>query len=100
MVCIGKNIANCSKNPQFLLVMRALCGLCLRCACAVHTHTLSSSFKQHLARAAFLGGLPDDKSKLARKGAFEVVLEGPRPHERVGDNSALMAQFSGTRPLR
>ena len=32
MVCIGKNIANCSKNPQFLPVM---CALCPRCACAV-----------------------------------------------------------------
>ena len=29
MVCIGKNIANCSKNPQFLPVM---CVLCPRCA--------------------------------------------------------------------
>ena len=29
MVCIGKNIANCSKNPQFLPVM---CALCPRCA--------------------------------------------------------------------
>ena len=28
MVCIGKNIANCSKNPQFLLVMCALRALC------------------------------------------------------------------------
>ena len=34
MVCIGKNIANCSKNPQFLPVM---CALCLHCARAVHT---------------------------------------------------------------
>ena len=34
MVRIGKNIANCSKNPQFLPVM---CVLCLRCARAVHT---------------------------------------------------------------
>ena len=29
MVCIGKNIANCSKTPQFLPVM---CTLCARCA--------------------------------------------------------------------
>ena len=28
MVCIGKNIANCSKNPQFLPVMCTLCALC------------------------------------------------------------------------
>ena len=34
MVCIGKNVANCSKNPQFLPVM---CALCPRCARAVHT---------------------------------------------------------------
>ena len=33
-VCIGKNIANCSKNPQFL---PAVCALCPRCARAVHT---------------------------------------------------------------
>ena len=33
MVCIRKNIANCSKNPQFPPVM---CALCLRCARAVH----------------------------------------------------------------
>ena len=25
MVCIGKNIANCSKTPQFISVIRALC---------------------------------------------------------------------------
>ena len=30
MVCIGKNIANCSKNPQFLPVMCALCPCCVR----------------------------------------------------------------------
>ena len=36
MVCIGKNIANCSKNPQFLPVM---CALCPHCARAVHTRT-------------------------------------------------------------
>ena len=29
MVCIGKNIAHCSKNPQFVPVM---CVLCPRCA--------------------------------------------------------------------
>ena len=29
MVCTGKNVANCSKNPQFLPVM---CALCTRCA--------------------------------------------------------------------
>ena len=34
MVCIGKNITNCSKNPRFLPVM---CALCPRCARAVHT---------------------------------------------------------------
>ena len=34
MVCIGKNIANCSKNLQFLPVM---CVPCPRCARAVHT---------------------------------------------------------------
>ena len=38
MVCIGKNIANCSKKPQFLPVMCALCPRCARCACAVHTY--------------------------------------------------------------
>ena len=32
MVYIGKNMANCSKNPQFLLVMCVLCTLCARCA--------------------------------------------------------------------
>ena len=37
MVCIGKNIANCSKNPQFLPVM---CALCPHCARAVHTRPL------------------------------------------------------------
>ena len=26
MVCIGKNVANCSKKPQFLPVMCALCA--------------------------------------------------------------------------
>ena len=31
MVCIGKNIANCSKNPQFLPVM------CTLCPCCAHT---------------------------------------------------------------
>ena len=30
MVCIGKNIANCSKKPQFLPVMCTLCALCTR----------------------------------------------------------------------
>ena len=34
VVCIGKNIANCSKTPQFLPVM---CALCTRCARA-HRH--------------------------------------------------------------
>ena len=33
MVCIGKNIANCSKNPQFLPFM---CAMFPRCARAVH----------------------------------------------------------------
>ena len=28
MVCIGKNIANCSKTPEFLLVMCAMCPHC------------------------------------------------------------------------
>ena len=28
MVCVGKNIANCSKNPQFLPVMYVLCTRC------------------------------------------------------------------------
>ena len=32
MVCIGKTIANCSKTPQFLPV---ICALCTRCARAV-----------------------------------------------------------------
>ena len=44
MVCIGKNIANCSKTSQFLPVMCALCprcaravpALCVRCA---HAHS-------------------------------------------------------------
>ena len=31
MVCIGKNIPNCSKKPNFFLP-------CARCAGAVHTH--------------------------------------------------------------
>ena len=35
MVCIGKNIANCSKNPHFLCVMCALCPRYARCACTV-----------------------------------------------------------------
>ena len=34
MVCTGKNIVNGSKNPQFLLVMCALCPCCAR---DVHT---------------------------------------------------------------
>ena len=37
MVCIGKNIANCSKNPQFLPVMCTLCPRCLRTVRVVHT---------------------------------------------------------------
>ena len=35
MVSIGKNIINCSKNPQFLPVMCALCPHYARCARAV-----------------------------------------------------------------
>ena len=47
MVCIGKNIANCSKNPQFLPVMCALCEHCAHmhvhaprqpCCIAAHVH--------------------------------------------------------------
>ena len=37
MVCIGKNIANCS-NPQFLLVMWARCPHCSRVVPALCTH--------------------------------------------------------------
>ena len=32
MVCLGKTIANCSRNLQFLPVMCALCTLCASCA--------------------------------------------------------------------
>ena len=39
MVCIGKNIANCSKPPQFLPVM---CALCPRCA-----HTPPGGMVEH-----------------------------------------------------
>ena len=45
MVCIGKNIANCSKNPQFLPIMSALCP---RCARAVHTRPQDSFNRRRL----------------------------------------------------
>ena len=30
MVCMDKNIANCSKNPEFIPVICALCACCSR----------------------------------------------------------------------
>ena len=40
MVCIGKNIANCSKNPQSLPVMCALYTLCVHAVRTVPTRPL------------------------------------------------------------
>ena len=43
MGCIGKNIASCSKNPQFLPVTCAMCARCACCMRAVHTRPLGIS---------------------------------------------------------
>ena len=40
MVCVGKNIANCSKNLQYLAIMCTLCRRCARCAHAPKGHVL------------------------------------------------------------
>ena len=40
IVCIGKNIANCPKKPQFLPLKCVLFVHCVCCACAVHNRPL------------------------------------------------------------
>ena len=90
MVCIGKNIANCSKNPQFLPVMCALCPRCAHAPNVCHKMIVQHNDGPALSRV----GVPQITRPFSLSNVF-------MEHPRLRRSPSLKVQVSfGPLPFR